>query len=301
MDVTEEDILKEEDKKRTVSFSQYSTYLNCPWEWKLKYIDKLKSPSNIYSVFGTAMHNTLQTWITLLYTDEKKVKIFDIKEELKQQLINLAKEELRDEEGNLTVNQKQFAEIYADGCNIIDHVKKYKKDWFVSNRKLIGVEVPIEILLPNNTIFRGYYDVVLYHKATKTYYIYDFKTSTRGWFPSDKKKFGKIDQLLLYKKYFADQHNIPVDNIIVEFIILRRKTKYHPLFPLKHVSGFSPPSGKRNLQNAMDRFNNFLSGGYDNNGNRLPEQIATPSEYACRFCMFRNDKKLCPSSWYNDD
>ena len=44
-----------------ISYSQLSLYTNCPHQWKLRYIDKItESESNIYLVFGTAMHETLQ-------------------------------------------------------------------------------------------------------------------------------------------------------------------------------------------------------------------------------------------------
>ena len=40
-----------------ISYSQLSMYSDCPLRWKLNYVDKLRiSESNIYLIFGTAMH-----------------------------------------------------------------------------------------------------------------------------------------------------------------------------------------------------------------------------------------------------
>jgi hypothetical protein len=37
---------------------------SCPQQYKLAYIDKLgESSSNIHSIFGTAMHETLQNYL----------------------------------------------------------------------------------------------------------------------------------------------------------------------------------------------------------------------------------------------
>ena len=54
--------------------------------------------------------------------------------------------------------------------------------------------------------------------------IIDLKTSTRGWTSKNKKDEEKQFQLLLYKKFFAEQYNIPIENIDIEFmIIVKRK------------------------------------------------------------------------------
>ena len=51
-----------------ISYSQLSLYNNCPHQWKLRYIDKItESESNIHLVFGTAMHETLQHYLDVMY------------------------------------------------------------------------------------------------------------------------------------------------------------------------------------------------------------------------------------------
>ena len=47
-----------------ISYSQLSMYNDCPLRWKLNYVDKLSiSESNIYLIFGTAMHEVIQTYL----------------------------------------------------------------------------------------------------------------------------------------------------------------------------------------------------------------------------------------------
>ena len=53
-----------------ISYSQLSMYGDCPLRWKLNYVDKLRiSESNIHLIFGTAMHETLQLYLEIMYND----------------------------------------------------------------------------------------------------------------------------------------------------------------------------------------------------------------------------------------
>ena len=53
-----------------ISYSQYTMWANCPKQWKLTYMDGHKDfDPSIHLVFGTAMHETLQEWLQVLYKD----------------------------------------------------------------------------------------------------------------------------------------------------------------------------------------------------------------------------------------
>lgn len=244
------------------------------------------------------MHNVIQHWLGILYSGNKlKARTFDMNHMLKDQLYELVKKDLLPVDQPALTTQSEVAEFYADGCNILEHVRQHAKDWFPSNRQLIGVEVPLEAQLERGIIFKGFIDVVLYHKATKTYYIYDFKTSRYGWY-SEKKDVKKTDQLLIYKKFYAELFGVPVDNINLEFIILKRKLPENTEYPTKHTVGFEPSHGKISMKRAHDRFQDFLNTAFDEDGVRNPNQTATPSESACKWCHFKNDESLCSASWY---
>ena len=56
-----------------VSYSQYSMWSSCPQQYKLNYIDKLgESSGNIHTIFGTAMHETIQHFLDVMYNVTKK-------------------------------------------------------------------------------------------------------------------------------------------------------------------------------------------------------------------------------------
>lgn len=46
----------------TVSFSQFDTFQTCPWKYKLKYVDKIRSEfeDTEYTIFGQVVHDVLQ-------------------------------------------------------------------------------------------------------------------------------------------------------------------------------------------------------------------------------------------------
>ena len=56
-----------------ISYSQISMYSDCPLRWKWNYVDRLSiSESNIHLIFGTAMHEVLQHYLNVMYTETVK-------------------------------------------------------------------------------------------------------------------------------------------------------------------------------------------------------------------------------------
>jgi hypothetical protein len=70
--------------------------------------------------------------------------------------------------------------------------------------------------------------------------------------PAIKKRKTKIKQfqLLLYKKYFSEHFNFPIENIEVEFFIVKRKLYESEEFVIKRIQKFKPASGKIKLKKA---------------------------------------------------
>ena len=139
----------------------------------------------------------------------------------------------------------------------------------------------------------GYLDVVTYHEATETFKIIDIKTSTKGWNDYTKKDESKQFQLILYKQYFADQFNIPVENIEVEFFIVKRKIWEDSEFPIKRIQIFQPPSGKNKTGKALKAVDNFINEAFDSNGMKEKDYKPNGSKWNCTFCPYLGDNKLC--------
>jgi hypothetical protein len=133
----------------------------------------------------------------------------------------------------------------------------------------------------------------MYHEPTETFKIIDIKTSTRGWNDKVKKDEDKQFQLILYKKFFAEQFNIPVSNIDVEFFILKRKVYDHPDYVIPRIQTFTPASGKVKLNKADKALNSFIGEVFDKKGYKDKDYIPTPSKWNCTFCPFKDNEELC--------
>ena len=273
-----------------ISYSQLSMFSECPLRWKLNYVDDLRiSESNIYLIFGTAMHEVLQTYLEILYNDSaKNADLLDLNEMLRDKLVEQFKI-AEESDGKAPCTKKDLQEFFEDGVAIIDFVKKRRNDYFGKRGfKLIGCEVPIEVMLKKDIKMVGYLDVVILDEIHDTIKIIDIKTSTRGWNKWQKKDENKTQQLLLYKQFYSEQYNHPIDKIEVEYFIVKRKLWENIDFPQKRVQKFVPASGKPSMNKVAKRLDLFLENAFDDKGKHKIDKIfALPSKKACRWCEFR--------------
>jgi len=271
-----------------ISYSQISMYNDCPLRWKLNYVDELRIfESNIYLIFGTAMHEVLQTYLEIMYHDSiKNADKLNLEEMLRDKLIEQFKR-AEEEDEKPPCTKKDLQEFFQDGCDIIDFFKKRRADYFSKRGyKLIGCEVPIDVDMKKNIKMRGYIDIVILDEISNTIKIYDIKTSTRGWNKWQKKDENKTQQLLLYKQFYSKQYNHPIDKIEVEYFIVKRKLWEEAMFPQKRVQKFVPASGKPSMNKVNNRLNTFLNEAFTEDGERKNDMVATPSKKACRWCEF---------------
>ena len=112
-------------RKRHISNSQLSTYTQCPWKWKLNYIDKVSVPDqSIHLVFGKAMHTVIQAYLETMYTVSIRVADeLDLHNMLLSEMRKEYKVSLAINKGKQYTSQKQMEEFYWDGMAIIDWFK----------------------------------------------------------------------------------------------------------------------------------------------------------------------------------
>lgn len=286
-------IIKELDfsNQKMVSFSQFSTYQSCNYKWSKQYIDKIKSPPNINMTFGTAIHNTLQHYLTIMYNESgAAADRIDIINYFETQLKIAYRDEVT-KLGKHFSNKDELNEYYEDGVEIIKWFKSHRSAYFTTrNDFLVGCEIPVQKEVKNNVIFQGYIDLVIYNSSVNKIYIFDFKTSTKGWNDWNKKDETKISQLLLYKQLFSELYNFPIDNIEVEFMILKRKvqpTEWSE-FP-KRIQEFKPPSGKIKLKQTQTSFQLFLENVFDENGKYIIKEYPKNVTRLCDWCYLFKD------------
>jgi hypothetical protein len=277
---------------KTVSYSQYATWRNCQHQWYLNYArgNYIFSPS-IHATFGTAMHTTLQHYIDQIYNvSGKKADEIDLDAYLKEQLTNEYKKTLDSNKGQHFSNPDELREFYEDGVEIIKAFKKDRSKWFgLRSWKLIGIEVPIlyPIKDKTNLFMKGFIDIVVYDEKYDQYYIYDIKTSYKGWGDKEKKDQTKLQQILLYKKFFSELYNIDINKINVEFIVVKRKVWNNPEFVIPRTQSVLPAAGKTKMKQAETNFSEFLNECFTNDGMYLLEKEYPKNVTSnCKWCAF---------------
>lgn len=295
-----EEINWETDK--IVSYSQYSMYNKCPKSWELRYVRKHKVASqSIHFVYGTAMHEVIQKYLHVCYTES--IKAADALD-LRQLLLEALKKEYAaaiEQSGEHFSSKEQLSEFYSDGCMILNYIKKKRTSYFKSkNVKLIGIELPI-LVSPDedrpNIKLQQYLDLVFYDESEKRYRIVDIKTAKNGWNQYKRKDKFVTNQLVLYKQHFCDKFSIDPDIVDIEYFILRQKIDPDSLWPIKRVSSFSPSSGKVSLKRVSKSFQEFLDACFDKNGQY--KDISHPAltgerGWNCTYCDYRDLEHLCP-------
>ena len=274
-----------------ISYSQLSMFNECPLRWKLNYVDDLSiSEPSIHLLFGTAMHEVIQTWLEVMYHDSiKNVDKLNLEQRLHDKMYERFQID-KEAYGKNPCTLEEMKEFFNDGVAILDFVKKKRADYFQKRQyELVGCEVPIEVMLKKDIKMVGYLDIVLRHKPTDTITIIDIKTSTRGWNKWMKADKNKTQQLLLYKQFYSKQYGTPIENIDVEYFIVKRKLWENTDFPQKRVQKFVPASGTVSMNKVNNGLNLFLENAFDDKGEYKTDKIfALPSKKACRFCEFKN-------------
>lgn len=281
---------------KSVSYSQYSQFQQCPHQWYLNQVKGLKQylPS-IFTIFGTSVHETLQNYLEVLYTKSgKEADTIDLAAYLKSRMVENFKE------GRKVLDfssPEELTEFYEDGVAILEFFKSRRREYFVKdNYELVGIEIPINAQAsPNvqNVIIKGFIDLVIKNKLTGEYIIYDIKTSGRGWTDKEKKNQVKVNQVLLYKKFFSEMMNIPPDKIKVQFFVVKRKVPAQSDFPIKRIQEFEPAHGDRKVKQAYKDFTDFVETVFTPEGEYVDQPYEIKPSKLCGYCPFDNKPELC--------
>ena len=256
--------------------------------WKLNYLDKVGTfRGNIYTIFGSALHETIQAYLVAYYN--KTIKVADslpLGDILQYRMEENYKQTKENSEEPIDVTLEEMKEFYKDGLNIIDEFLKRKSSYFPKkDHELLGIELDINFGLPKDMKFVGFMDVVIHNKNTGRIRIIDIKTSTMGWNKYQKADKNKTNQLLLYKKFFSRQRDIPEDKIDIEYLILKRKLYENIQYPQKRLQVFSPASGKPSVNKVMARLQEFIDECYDDEGNILANEYEKCAKHKkCILC-----------------
>ena len=282
----------EEQKKKHVSFSQFSTYLRCPHKFWLDQIKGFKQFENsIFTCFGTSIHETIQNYIKTLYTENlEKADSIDLKKHFRERF------ETELKRTKLKYTEDEYTEFVFDGEDILlsfsktaNRIKHFPRDKY----EFIETEMEIDMPVKNNVNFVAYIDLVLKEKITGNIKIFDFKTSSVGW-RTEKDDYTKISQLLLYKTFYSKKFNVPLNKINIEFFILKRKLYENVNYPQSRLQNFTPPSSGPIIASTINDFIGFLDGCFTSEGNYIDDVKKYPKNPGERkkHCSYCPHKKI---------
>lgn len=252
------------ETEKNISYTQLSSWMECPHRWKQMYIDKIKQPPSIHLSFGTAMHETLQEYMELMYNKgQQHADVFEAHDDFQKRFLDLYKADTEKIGGHFATKE-ELIEFTNDGLNIIDFFLRHRQEYFQKHGwKLLGIEMPI-LIPPHekypNVKLMSKLDLVMFDETMHKVVIWDIKTSTRGWTKYDKENKIKTSQMVLYKKYFSDQYNVPVDQIDVKYFIVKRKIPDNPKYAAmkSRIQKFAPSSGKTTMNKLEKNVRSFI-------------------------------------------
>ena len=292
MKVVWESKIKQTPSKLThVSYSSISTYNKCPKLWDMQYRKKvIPFTQNIYTTFGSAFHETLQTYLEVLYHNTvKEANEIDINKLLYDNMIKAYRsgKAVNGHEHYSTADE--LNQFWLDGKHILEYIKKKRSIYFgTKNMMLAGVETLLYQELKPGVVFKGLVDLVFYHPKSDEWTIMDIKTSTSGWRDNQKKNPNLTAQVVLYKEFFAKQFGIDRDKINVEFFIVKRRVPKDAEYASmqRRVQEFSPNAGPRKTKQVIESMNNFLVNVLDSNGKFIDKDHECKSPLGkCDNCM----------------
>jgi hypothetical protein len=282
--------------QKSVSYSQFSMWASCPHKWYLTYIEN-KQPyqASIHTVFGTAFHETIQDYITVMYNESgAAADRMDLIGLFQSKFSEVYAKEYKAAGAHFT-NAEEMGNFFEDATAILNFIKKNRNKLFtIRKMRLLGIEIPLLLNVANNVFLKGFIDFVLYDEELDKVYIYDIKTSTRGWSDREKKDDSKIAQILLYKEYFSKQFGFDVEKIEVEYFIVKRKIWEQSEYPTPRTQSFKPASGKNKRKQAVDNFQAFIKDCFDEGGKpQLKSYLKNIGESSCKWCPYKDSPELC--------
>jgi hypothetical protein len=195
------------------SYSSTSAFDNCPYSFKLTYLEAMPRENNFFSEYGTLVHECFEKYFT------GKVEGYELSQYYIKNYDSVVKTPLVGFSPGLGDKYRQ------QGQTFFDYFSFNKEDY-----EILFVEDKIDTDL-NNTKIVAKPDLVLKEKTSKKIILYDYKTATPFWENrangkemSDKKKIeAYYKQMLLYTYALRKGMSIPVNEITLWFVRLDKR------------------------------------------------------------------------------
>ena len=228
-----------------ISFSGLKLWNECPYKYKLSYVDKVvKFEGNIFTAFGSAIHTVCEKNLLNEWKHENSGQNF----------INCFLDEVerlpKEEKDNIT--EKNIEQFIGQGQKLAPEAIPYLKKHFGDFEILSSEENLMEnIEGKDKTKFKGFVDLFIKTEDGK-YHVVDWKTCSWGW--DSRRRSDKLVtyQLTLYKHFWCEKHGVDPSKVQTHFALLKRTAKSNL------VEIFEVSNGAKKVQNALKLLNKAL-------------------------------------------
>lgn len=199
---------------RIWSFSKMSTFEQCTWLYKLKYIDRMKGKQDsCYTYWGTIAHDIRQGFYDGVYKSNAEM-LAKLEEEIAKYLT--------EDKKSLRFPNK------SEHIGYFDNLRHYFANCTHLTVPVENEKVVISVLKGEHDkyVFQGYIDS-FYHEDGKNV-ILDYKTSSINGF-SGEKLMDKSKQLMVYAYGLWKQQGIPIETIVLRFDMMKYCKVSYPL------------------------------------------------------------------------
>lgn len=145
----------------TWSFSRLNSFYNCPYEWKLRYIDCNKSENGFFGEYGSLIHKILEKY------EKGELSLFELNDYYEE---HFSENVPHDAPPNKYVDIKQS--YYEKGLDYFNNI-----DLDLDKYEVLGVEKEVRFQIAGKD-FVGYIDLLLKEKETGKIIILDHKSAS---------------------------------------------------------------------------------------------------------------------------
>lgn len=276
--------MEKEINKYKISFSEYSSYLQCPHKWYLNYCLGLPGDVSEELIFGQVLHKSIEDML-----GNKFIRDFMLEGVVKA---NLKEELLRVKDiGFLTkFSNSGLSYVFVKQCvQLLKELNFHKR---FADYEIVSIEFKLDdmpLVLIENTQFvlKGFIDIVLINKNNSRILVIDWKSSKKAWDIQKKMKDNEdlFTQLALYKKFYSLKTGIPIDKIDVKFFNLPRE---EPKKLLMHDGIITEDY----IEYLLNKLNNVCAQIYNHNPNELNKARFKTKNNFCHRCHF-NKEEMC--------
>lgn len=259
------------------SYSKLDTYQQCPFKFKLRYIDgNYVHSDSINTEIGTAIHSC-EEQIALAIKNNQPIDYVQIKNQLILKMFELQTlypvELFELDKSNRTFADKIYWYLQT-GIYRLEQYMKAHPTYIIA-----GAEQQFKIIYKNKQTFGGFIDRIFYDTATNTYIIQDIKTYA---VPVEEDKLTTPLQFVIYTLAVQELYNCDPSKIKCQY--------YLPFCDLTQDAGTSSYL-KRGITKLDKLFNSIESNDFTPNPCPL-----------CNWCEFSKTnpaatedfKLLCP-------